>query len=63
LLLLGPKDARVTLRGLPMAEFAYFRQACLGVFEVGVRMFSRRVYARVHHLPMTMDLSFELSWV
>ncbi len=58
----GPKDARATLRGLPMAEMAYFRSAYVGVFETGLGLFARKLYARVTHLPLTLDLSFDLSW-
>jgi len=62
--LTGPKDARVTLRGIPMAEIPYFREAYVGVFEAGVAIFARRAYGRVSNLVgPNLELKFDLSWV
>ncbi len=63
-LLTGPKDARVTLRGLPMSEIPCFRDAYVGVFEAGIGIFARRAHARVNHLVgPNLELKFDLSWV
>jgi hypothetical protein len=40
----GPKDARVTFVGYPVARIPYYRQAMSGVFEAGMDLFCAKAY-------------------
>lgn len=59
---LGPKDAVVQTRGLPLFCFRYFRVATLGMFRSGVNVFARSCFAR--ELIASRDtLTVSLRWV
>jgi len=61
---LGPKEARVTCVGLPLARIAYFRRGFLGVQAAGIRLFARHVYAReATELSSATTFVSVLSWV
>lgn len=58
----GPKEAVLHYRGLPMARFAYFRNAFRGVNAVGLRLFARTVYVHEER-DKGADLRFRIAWV
>lgn len=61
---LGPKDAIVQTRGLPLFRFRYFRTATLGMFRGGVGMFSKSCVARELSARSSRDcLTVSLRWV
>lgn len=60
----GPKDAIVQTRGLPLFRFRYFRTATLGMFRGGVNVFAKSCFAR--ELPERYShesLTVSLRWV
>lgn len=60
---LGPKDARVEIRGFPCAGIAYSRIAWRGVLLGGVEIFASRAY--VSEIPAQCDattLTYRMSW-
>ena len=60
----GPKDALVETRGLPLFQFRYFRMAALGVFRGAAGMFAKTCYVR--ELPSRVNseqLVVSVSWV
>ena len=60
---LGPKDARVVIRGFPCASIAYSRIAWRGVLLGGVELFASRVY--VNEITGACDattLAYRVSW-
>lgn len=59
----GPKDARVTFVGYPVARVPYYRLAMTGVFEVGLELFCRKAYVSdvaAEATPTTAVLT--MSW-
>lgn len=61
---LGPKDAVVQTRGLPLFRSRYFRTATLGMFRGGVGVFAKSCYARELVDRSSRDsLSVSLRWV
>jgi hypothetical protein len=61
---LGPKDAVVLTRGLPLFRSRYFRTATLGMFRGGVGVFSKSCFARELADRSTRDsLAVSLRWV
>jgi hypothetical protein len=59
----GPKDARVEIRGFPCAGIPYSRIAWRGVLLGGVELFASRAY--VSEIPDGCDatsLSYRVSW-
>jgi len=60
----GPKDAIVQTRGLPLFRFRYFRTATLGMFRGGVNVFAKSCFAK--ELPERSsreNLTVSLRWV
>jgi hypothetical protein len=61
---LGPKDALVQTRGLPLFRSRYFRTATLGMFRGGVNVFAKSCFARELPERSTRDaLTVSLRWV
>jgi hypothetical protein len=61
---LGPKDARVELHGIPIAEFEYVRNGWTGMFESTLELMTRKVYARDLSPSKTKTVAvLGLSWV
>jgi hypothetical protein len=61
---LGPKDAVVQTRGLPLFRSRYFRTATLGMFRGGVGVFAKSCFAREVAERSTRDsLTVSLRWV
>lgn len=46
---LGPKEARIEIRGVPLVRYAYFRNAWRGMFHTSAKLFCTVAYFR--HLP------------
>ncbi len=42
----GPKDARLEVHGVPIAEFSYVRSGWAGMIEAGIELVARRAYCR-----------------
>jgi hypothetical protein len=42
----GPKDALIELRGMPISQFAYFRNAFRGANDAALRLFAKTLYVR-----------------
>jgi hypothetical protein len=60
----GPKDAIVQTRGLPLFEYRYFRTATLGMFRGGVGVFAKTCYARELPERSTRDsMAVSVRWV
>lgn len=60
--MLGPKDARIESRGVPMFRFRYFRIAYAGLIRGAGLVFRPAIHARVR--KATDDsLTIDLSWV
>jgi hypothetical protein len=60
----GPKEAILELHGLPVARFAYFRNAFRGANSVGLRMFASMVYVReVKRTRASDGLTLRIAWV
>lgn len=61
---LGPKDAVVQTRGLPLFRSRYFRTATLGMFRGGVGVFAKSCFAREVPERSSRDmLTVSLRWV
>jgi hypothetical protein len=61
---LGPKDAMVQTRGLPLFEYRYFRTATLGMFRGGLGSFAKSCFARELTERATRDsIVVSLRWV
>jgi hypothetical protein len=60
----GPKDARIELHGIPIAQFAYVRSGWAGMFESTLELLVRKVYAREVWSPERPYVAaFMLAWV
>jgi hypothetical protein len=60
----GPKDARVEIVGLPLAEVPYFRVAYLGSLRAAVDLFSvRSAVSEMRDSCTKTTLGFRASWV
>jgi hypothetical protein len=60
----GPKDAIVQTRGLPLFEYGYFRTATLGMFRGGVGVFAKTCFARELVERSTRDsMAVSVRWV
>jgi hypothetical protein len=60
---LGPKEARVEIYGVPMVEFACFRNGWRGMFGSSGLFFANKVF--VHEIPRyttTTNTAFRISW-
>lgn len=61
---LGPKDARIVIDSVPLAEFRYFRNGFRGLIHAAAELFSNRAYVHVVNGQCTsMRLVYRLSWV
>jgi hypothetical protein len=59
---MGPKDARIESRGVPMFRYRYFRVAYVGLIRGAGLMFRSAVHVRIH--KATDDsLTIDMSWV
>jgi hypothetical protein len=61
---LGPKEARVEICGVPMVQFAYFRNGWRGMFGGSGQLFANRLY--IHEIPRHTTgttTAFRVSWV
>ena len=52
---LGPKEARVELAGMPLADIAYWRNGMRGMYQAGCELFCTKAY--VTELPTKASLS------
>jgi hypothetical protein len=59
---LGPKDGRLSVRGLPLIEIDYFRIGWRGVLAVGVETIARKCYVREER-HNAHDLDLLVCWV
>jgi hypothetical protein len=60
---LGPKEARVEIHGVPMVEFACFRNGWRGMFGSSGQLFANKIF--VHEIPRyttKTDTAFRVSW-
>jgi hypothetical protein len=60
---LGPKDARVEIHGVPMVQFAYFRNGWRGMFGGSGQLFANRLY--IHEFTSYTTgtrTAFLISW-
>jgi hypothetical protein len=60
---LGPKEARVEIHGVPMVQFAWFRNGWRGMFGGSGQLFANRVY--IHEIPRYTtgtETAFRVSW-
>jgi hypothetical protein len=60
---LGPKEAHVEIRGVPMVQFAWFRNGWRGMFGGSGQLFANRVY--IHEIPRYTTrtaTAFRVSW-
>jgi hypothetical protein len=61
---LGPKEAELDIRMLPMSRYAYFRHAFAGANYVGLGLFARKVYVNVLAKRSTdTSCAMRVSWV
>jgi len=61
---LGPKEARMSMRGLPLLEYAYFRVGLRGVLSSSIETFTQKCYVRESGpRPGPHAIDFVLSWV
>jgi hypothetical protein len=60
---LGPKEARVEIRGVPMIEFACFRNGWRGMFGGSGRLFANQVFVHeITRYTTKTDTAFRISW-
>lgn len=60
----GPKDAVITTRGLPLFGYRYFRTATLGMFRGGLGIFAKSCFAREISEKSSRDtLCVSARWV
>lgn len=61
---LGPKDAQVALRGLPLLQSRHFRVGFRGVIRQGIEALTNRCYVReIPARPNSDAVDFLASWV
>jgi hypothetical protein len=60
----GPKDAKVEFSQVPFARSAYFRGTFCAIHEVGLGLFSPRVYVRLLSTTLSdSGFALRISWV
>jgi hypothetical protein len=60
---MGPKDARVEIHGVPMVQFAYFRNAWRGMFGGSGQLFANRLYINeIASYTTATRTAFRISW-
>jgi hypothetical protein len=60
---LGPKEARVEIHGVPMIEFACFRNGWRGMFGGSGRLFANQVFVHeIARYTTATDTAFRISW-
>jgi hypothetical protein len=60
---IGPKEARVEIRGVPMVQFDWFRNGWRGMFGGSGQLFANKLY--IHEVPRQttkMATAFRMSW-
>jgi hypothetical protein len=61
---LGPKEARIDIRGFPCAHIRYSRVAWRGVLLGGTELFSQRAFvAEIPSRCNSTSLAYRVSWV
>jgi len=61
---LGPKEARVTIVDQPLMRFHYFRYGLAGTAELQLALFCRRAFVRVERFDArTFATTFRYQWV
>ncbi len=59
----APKDARIEIEGVPLAQFMYFRNAFRGLVLAAAELFSMRAYVRTMHSQCgPQRLEYRLAW-
>jgi hypothetical protein len=60
---IGPKDARIVIDSVPLAEFRYFRNGFRGLIHAAAELFSNKSYVHTMHAQCSpMRLTYKLSW-
>jgi hypothetical protein len=60
---LGPKEARVEIHGVPMVQFAWFRNGWRGMFGGSGQLFANRVYIHeITRYTTGTETAFRVSW-
>ncbi len=59
----GPKDARIEIESVALAQFMYFRNAFRGLVLAAAELFSQRAYVRTMHPQCGRErLEYRIAW-
>jgi hypothetical protein len=60
---LGPKDARIVIESVPLAQFGYFKNGFRGLILAAAELFANKVYVHtVHTHCSSTRLTYKMAW-